>query len=479
MLCKVTKKNNHLSIQVFFVPLHLEFFFTGGCQISDEKCVSGYKRTMIRKALILLLLLLATAGTALAQEVLVLKGRVVDGRNGVPYATLQLGNSTIGVCCNDQGDYELKVPAGHEGDSVLVRSVGYEPLRLSVKDLEGSSRIRLKSQAIELREVNISRYQHSLDLMLDVLRSLDRNFHQQTAYSTFFYRDWRAVDDEIYLFDESVMEVERGPYNQYAEKRSFNFKSTFREMETNYKTILRHRLLVNDRSLLKEKVGKDDGIDEMMQYADEELFYDPVAAPNASYGLSRSMLMRQRFLPLMEFDDGGEGYYLVRSIGASRLSRETNYEYVIRKRGLALVRITSWMAEPLKKLAPEEAWVKTYFTHMSIEADSTTWIYDERDGKLTLARYYSTTTLLLTSKGRGHDGEEQRWRHSVDWTLTSFATEPTAPEGETLDSRPVALDRAFGQSDFSPAFWGHYNTIPIDSYVVHLLELKLQKHPKR
>ena len=175
----------------------------------------------------------------------------------------------IGVCCNDQGDYELKVPAGHEGDSVLVRSVGYEPLRLSVKDLEGSSRIRLKSQAIELREVNISRYQHSLDLMLDVLRSLDHNFHQQTAYSTFFYRDWRAVDDEIYLFDESVMEVERGPYNQYAEKRSFNFKSSFREMETNYKTILRHRLLVNDRSLLKEKVGKDDGIDEMMQYADE------------------------------------------------------------------------------------------------------------------------------------------------------------------------------------------------------------------
>ncbi len=437
-----------------------------------------YKRAMIRRGIILLFLL-ATASTVSAQEVLVLKGRVMDGRNGVPYATLQLGNSTIGVCCNDQGDYELKVPAGHAADSVLVRSVGYEPLRLSVNDLKSRSHIKLRPQAIELHEVNVSRYRYSIDLMLDVLHSLDNNFQQQTAYSTFFYRDWRAVDNEIYLFDEAVMEVERGPYSQYAEKRSFNFKSTFREMETNYKTILRHRLLVNDRSLLKQKVGHEDGIDEMMQYADEELFYDPVAAPNASYSLSRSMLMHQTFMPLMEFDDNGEGYYLVRSIGASRLSRETNYEYVIRKRGLALVRITSWMAEPLKKLAPEEAWVKTYFTHMSIEADSTTWIYDERDGKLTLARYYSTTTLLLTSKGRGHDGEEQRWRHSVDWTLTSFATEPTAPEGETLDSRPVALDRAFGQSDFSPAFWGHYNTIPIDSYVVHLLELKLQKHPKR
>ncbi|MBR1550291.1 MAG: carboxypeptidase-like regulatory domain-containing protein [Bacteroidales bacterium] len=432
---------------------------------------------MVRRGFILLLLL-AMAGAVSAQEVLVLKGRVVDGREGVPYATLQLTGSTIGVCCNDQGDYELKVPMEHRGDSVLVRSVGYEPLRLSVNDLSRRGRIRLKSQTIELREVNVSRYRHGLDLMLDVLRSLENNFQQQKAYSTFFYRDWRAVDDEIYLFDEAVMEVERSPYNQYVEKRSFNFKSSTREMETNYKTILRHRLLVNDRSLLKEKVGKEDGIDEMMQYADEELFYDPVAAPNASYGLSRGMLMRQQFLPLMEFDDGGEGYYLVRSVGTSRLSRETNYEYVIRKRGLALVRITSWITKPVKKLAPEEAWVKVFFTHMAVEADSTTWIYDEREGKLTLTRYYTSNTLRLTSKGRGHDGEEQVWRHSVDWTLTAFASEPTATEGDTLGSRPVALDRAFGHSDFSPTFWGNYNTIPIDSHVVQLLEKKLLKHQK-
>lgn len=425
-----------------------------------------------------MLLLLAVAGMASAQEVLVLKGRVMDGREGVPYATLQLSGGSIGVCCNDQGDYELKVPAGHTADSVLVRSVGYEPLRLSVRDLKKNSRIRLKAQTIELKEVNVARYRHGLDLMLDVLLSLDSAFLQQTAYSTFFYRDWRSVDDEIYLFDEAVMEVERGPYSQNIGKRSYNFKSTDRQLETNYKTLLRHRLLVSDRRLLEEKVGKKDGIDEMLQYADEEQFYDPVAAPNASYGLSKWWLMHQRFLPLLEFDDGGEGYYLVRSVGASQLSRETNYEYVIRKRGLALVRITSWNAKPVKAMAPEEAWVKTYFTHITYEIDSTTWIYDERNGKLTLARYYSTSTLRLTSWGRGHDGEEQVWRHSVDWTLTNIASEPTAPEGETLGNRPVALDRAFGQSDFTPAFWGSYNTIPIDSYVVRLLEKKLLKQQK-
>ena len=434
----------------------------------------------MKRNLSFILLLLAISGAATAQEVLVLKGRVVDGHGGVPYATLQLGGGTIGVCCNDQGDYELKVPPEHAADSVRVRSVGYVPACFSVGDLLRRGRIRLQPQTIELREVDVSRYRHGLDLMLDVLRSLDHNFRQDTSYSTFFYRDWRAVDDEIYLFDEAVMQVERGPYSQYVGKRSYNFKSPVREMETNYKTLLRHRLLVNDRSLLKQKVGKEDGIDEMMQYADEEMFYDPVAAPNASYGLSKEMLMRQTFKSLLEFDDGDEGYYLVRSTGMSRLSRETNYEYVVRKRGLALVRITSWVAKPIQKLALEEAWVKTYFTHMTVEADSTTWIYDERDGKLTLARYFSSSTLRLTPKGRSRDGEEQVWRHSVDWTLTALSAEPTVAEGEgeTLGSRPVALDRAFGQSDFTPAFWGDYNTIPIDSHVVLLLEKKLLKHQK-
>lgn len=434
---------------------------------------------MKRRGYILLLLLLAACSAATAQEVLLLKGRVVDGHGGVPYATLQLVGGTIGVCCNDQGEYELKLPAAHAADSVLVRSVGYEPARFAVGDLQRRNRIRLKAMTIELKEVNVSRYRNGLDLMMDVLRSLDHNFRQETAYSTFFYRDWRAVDDEIYLFDEAVMEVERGPYNQYAAKRSYNFKSTTREMETNYKTLLRHRLLVNDRNLLKEKVGKEAGIDEMMQYADEEQFYDPVAAPNASYALSKAWLMRQSFKPLMEFDDGGEGYYLVRSVGTSRLTRETNYEYVVRKRGLALVRITSWITKPVRKMAPEESWVKTFFTNLVVEADSTTWIYDERDGKLTLARYYYNSTLRLTSHGRGHDGEEQLWRQSIDWTLTAFSAEPAVSEGDIIDSRPVALDRAFGQSDFTPAFWGHYNTIPIDSHVVYLLEQKLLKHPKQ
>lgn len=428
---------------------------------------------------IILLLLLAMSVAASAQEVVVLKGRVVDSHGGVPYATLQLGGGTIGVCCNDQGDYELKVPSEYAADSVLVRSVGYMPTRFSVGDLQRRSRIRLKEHAIELREVNVSRYRHGLDLMMDVLRSLDHNFRQNTAYSTFFYRDWRSVDDEIYLFDEAVMQVERGPYKQYAEKRGYNFKSSYREMETNYKTILRHRLLVSDRSLLREKVGKEAGIEQMVQYADEQMFYDPVVAPNASYALSRAMLMRQTFKSLLEYDDGGEGYYLVRSTGASSLSRETHYEYVIRKRGLALVRITSWISKPLRKNAPEEAWVKPWFNSLVVDADSSIWVYDERDGELTLARYYATTTFRLTSKGRGHDSEEQVWRQSVDWILTAFTTEATATEGEVLDSHPVALDRAFGQSDFTPAFWGHYNTIPIDSYVVNLLEKKLLKYQKQ
>ena len=68
-------------------------------------------------------------------EVVAIKGRVTSGGQGVPYATLQLEGTSIGVSCNDGGEYTLKVPVGHEDDTVLVRSMGFESVRLPLATL--------------------------------------------------------------------------------------------------------------------------------------------------------------------------------------------------------------------------------------------------------------------------------------------------------------------------------------------------------
>ena len=82
-----------------------------------------------------------------------LKGRVTAGGRGVPYATVQLLGTSIGVSCNDAGEYTLKLPAGHEGDTVLVRSVGYESVRLPVSFMPFSALVGYKEAVIETARI--------------------------------------------------------------------------------------------------------------------------------------------------------------------------------------------------------------------------------------------------------------------------------------------------------------------------------------
>ena len=428
----------------------------------------------MRRKLYIVLLMFLTFATARGQQdsLLVLRGKVVGEGRAVPYATLQLQGTSVGVSCNDAGEYELKVSSTHRNDTVLVRSVGYIQTKRTVASLLHNGKIRLKTHAVELREVVVTDFRSARHLLLAVVERIGNNYHQKEAYSTFFYRDWRAVDGELYLFDEAVMNVRRCAYSQYADKRGYRLDPRQREMESNLKTLLRHRLVVCDRGLLESKIIKPLGCDQMLAYSDNEDFFDPVATPQASYALARRMLKEHDFEPLREFSTDGEDYYFVRSIGPSRTSRaRVHYEYTIRKRDLALVRLVT-LQQPLRRQAPEDAWVNWYYTSLVIETDSSLWTYEVREGRYTLTRYYNTKSYHLESHGRDRDGKVQRWRQSVDWVLTDFSFENVGVKEKPIGVLPQTLSGAFGQSDFSSDFWGHYNTIPIDSLPLQLLKNK-------
>ena len=106
----------------------------------------------------LLAMLLLLPLVALTQEPMLLKGRVTSKGKGVPYATLQLKGTSIGTSCNDVGEYELRLPSGHEFDTVIVRSMGYVGRKITVARLQRSGDVRMESHAIELKAVNVTSY---------------------------------------------------------------------------------------------------------------------------------------------------------------------------------------------------------------------------------------------------------------------------------------------------------------------------------
>ncbi len=407
-------------------------------------------------------------------ETVVLKGRVTSGGNGVPYATLQLVGSSIGVSCNDDGEYTLKLPADHENDTVLVRSMGFVSLRLPVSFLVKHNNIKLKAQTVELKEVQVKSYRMGNHLLKAALEKIPKNYHRKMARNTFFYRDWRAVDDELYLFDEAVMNIMRRGYAHNDNKRFYRFDPNSREMATDYKSILRHRLLVYDRRLLEQKVDDNDGIDEMLAFSENELFFDIAEAPKANFVMAFRL---HYFDPVQEFVDNGEIYYLVRSKGIGRFRASTvHYEYIIRKSDLAIVRITS-VLEPLSMAAPSENWIGVHYNKITIEADSSAWIYDVREGKYTLTHYYNIRRQRLTA--RYANIPDQRWQHCVEWALTDFSLADETLPSDTLAVRRQSLIGAFGESDYSGDYWRHYNSTPIDTLPLRMLQDKFSRHEKK
>lgn len=433
---------------------------------------------MIGKKSILLLCFLPLA--TLAQEAaLVIEGRIMYGRQGVPYATLQLMGTSIGVACNDNGEYTLKIPAGHENDTVLVRSVGYQSARVAVGEMKQKSTVKLREQTVALREVQITSFRTPQHLLGVAVEHIDSNYHQKKAWSTFFSRDWRAVDGELYLFDEAVMSIRRAPYSTYSDKRAYLFATDKREMKTNYKTLLKHRMVVQDRELVEEKIGGPEGVDEKMGYADNEEFYDPVAAPKASFALSHGTLAMHTFEPIQEFVNDDVVYYLLRSVGPCRVARATmRYEFVVRKSDLAIVRITTAM-DSVNMPVGQDAWINIKYDRMAIITDSSEWNYDVRDGRYTLTRYYNNQTIGLATGDRLTCKVKQRWQQCVDWHLTDFSLEEDTVEGEVIAVRPQTVAVAFGKSDYSSDFWGQYNSIAIDALPAWLLYEKLLKTKSR
>ena len=408
------------------------------------------------------------------EDIVLLKGRVTSGGHGVPYATVQIVGTSIGVSCNDDGEYTLKVPAGHENDTVLVRSIGYESARLPVATLRRHGQVRLKVQEVQLREVQVQSYRRGDHLLKAAIKKIPKNYHRQMSRNTFFYRDWRAVDGELYLFDEAVMNVMRRGYGYNENKRFYRFDPNAREMATDYKSILRHRLLVYDRRLLEQKVSDPDGVDEMLTFFDNELFFDLLEAPKANFPLAFRL---HYFEPVQEFSDNGEIYYLVRSEGVGRYRAATlRYEYIIRKSDLAIVRVTSVLV-PLSMSAPPESWVGVHYSKLTIEADSSAWTYDVRDGRYTLTHYYNTHSYHLTA--RFASLPDQRWQQCVEWALTDFSLDDAPIPSDTLAVRRQSLIGAFGQSDYSGDYWKQYNSIAIDTLPLRLLQEKLTRHEQK
>lgn len=435
--------------------------------MQTDKPIDG----MMRKVILILILLSAPTLLMGQTDYIYLKGAVKCKGKGVPYASLQLKGTSIGVSCNDAGEYLFKVPQAHADDTVEIRSVGYTPAEVTVAELRKKGNVELKTSAVTLREVKIKTFRSGKDLLQVALSKVAANYHKDTSHSTFYYRDWRAVNGELFLFDEAIIRLSRIGYSNFDDKKIFKFDYEKRELDDNYRMLLKHRLLVYDPMQLIRETGSRIGVSKMLEYSDNEQFFDPVYTPEATWLLADRWLKQYSYAPIMEFEDNGVRYYQVRAMKGRR-----RIEYIIRRSDHAIVKITSISTPSAAQRVPNQEWVNIMYNQIVHDVDSSIFTYEIRDGHYTLTRYYNNKVFRLVSHHRFETDKQQTWQFCKDWVLTDFSLKkPTDTVSDTLDMYARPLGWMFKASDYTSDYWGKYNSIAVDTLPLRLLDEKLRK----
>ncbi|MEX2585249.1 MAG: TonB-dependent receptor [Balneolaceae bacterium] len=123
------------------------------------------------------------AGGLYGQSTVILEGRVADARTGepIPGATVQKAGSSGGAVTDLEGFFELEGDAGSEVE-IVVRSVGYHPVRIPIGDLSDSPvLIELEPEILRSEEVVVTGSPLGRNIHYQPVQSMNREQLQQQA----------------------------------------------------------------------------------------------------------------------------------------------------------------------------------------------------------------------------------------------------------------------------------------------------------
>ena len=145
---------------------------------------------------------------------ILIKGHIFDNENktAVPYASIGITEQNIGTITNNDGYFELKVPATFSGSFLLVSHLGFMSQRIPIQLIkEQQIDIYLERRIISIQEV-IIRY---IDPKILVEKALDQRKHNnnlEPVYSTSFYREGVQRNNRFISYSEAVFKVYKSSY---------------------------------------------------------------------------------------------------------------------------------------------------------------------------------------------------------------------------------------------------------------------------
>ena len=455
---------------------------------------------MRKIALAFSLYLLVISFTQAQEDYLTLRGRVTDRdtREGLPAVTVYVAGQAIYTQTNNDGEYVLKVPAEHRDGSVVYALMGYLRDTVSIAKAQRKPDVALASDGGRwLKEVTVTEYspKAAAQLLIDAVNRIPQNYQTDSVVGTWFYRDVRMLNDELFLFDELVFDALRVGYDKHHTlKKLNNRKGAYglvelgykRPIESNYTSIRHDRLLLCDTAYVKNQVSREVSGD-YIGYEENEVLYDPVEIPNTTTRLSLKRLektkKRNNFHLTEMVDAEGHQYYVVTSrynSSGGPFRGNGSVRIVIAKGNLAITCIEETNYFAMRPFFP----LKKVFRGAGVDSlarrEHVVYNYGLVEGKYTLTSYTRDegTDFYCNANSPKGAGLNSMDNH-CQCVLTNEHKEGSSfLENNTIQPPGSVLvpQRRADHKQYDEAFWQQYNFIPLEASIRQKLEKKLKKY---
>lgn len=205
-----------------------------------------------------------------AAPALVLHGRVLDAQTGnpLPWASIRIANSKVGVSTNMDGVFRIRLPEQYANDTLVFSYLGYSFRMLPVDLLrQGFVDVALEMMYVSLQEIVIS-YFDPKEVLHKALAARADNYNTRAVNFLSFYREGVSSDEHLLSYSEAVVR---------------EYVPDFMGGEAVQNVVLKSRKVVNnnrrDTLIFKLKAGLQSAIDldvvrNLPDFLDPEYFDD-------------------------------------------------------------------------------------------------------------------------------------------------------------------------------------------------------------
>ncbi|MBR3489138.1 MAG: carboxypeptidase-like regulatory domain-containing protein [Bacteroidales bacterium] len=441
--------------------------------------------------------LLVFSSISAQESYLTLRGRVTDRdtREGLPAVTVYVAGQAIYTQTNNDGEYVLKVPSEHRGGSVVYALMGYLRDTVSIAKAQHKGDIALTSDGGRwLKEVNVTEYssKSAAKLLMDAVNRIPQNYQTDSVVGTWFYRDVRMLNDELFLFDEMVFDALRVGYDKHhALRKLYNKTGPYgsvkldykRPIESNYTAIRHDRLLLCDTAYVNRVTNGIAG--DKINYDESEVLYDPVEVPNTVPRLTVSKLKKAKNLRMYETTDAdGKEYYVITTgydVAAKKMMKiRDTVRITIAKGSLTITRYEEWHYFMMYPYFPLKKVFKDAGVDSMANRSHVVYNYGMVEGKYTLTSYTRHEGSDLYCAKNSPLGERiQHLDKQCQCVLTNEHKEGASfLKNNTIQSpgSVLVMNRRADNKSYNEAFWQQYNFIPLENSIRQKLEKKLKKY---